>query len=69
MTISAGIDVGTGCVKTVLMVIAATDGDHRWLAKLIERVPAEAGAIGAAIWGAFRHDDLFLKPPASAALP
>ncbi len=67
MTISAGIDVGTGCVKTVLF--EATDGDHRWLAKLIERVPAEAGAIGAAIWGAFRHDDLFLKPPASAALP
>ena len=47
MTISAGIDVGTGCVKTVLF--EATDGDHRWLAKLIERVPAEAGANGAAI--------------------
>jgi benzoyl-CoA reductase subunit D len=36
MTISAGIDVGTGCVKTVLFEV--TDGDRRWLAKRIERV-------------------------------
>ncbi len=36
MTISAGIDVGTGCVKTVLFEVA--HGHRRWLAKRIERV-------------------------------
>jgi benzoyl-CoA reductase subunit D len=36
MTITAGIDVGTGCVKVVLFDVA--DGDNRWLARGTERL-------------------------------
>ncbi len=36
MTITAGIDVGTGCVKTVLFEVK--DGQSRWLARGLERI-------------------------------
>jgi benzoyl-CoA reductase subunit D len=36
MTITAGIDVGTGCVKAVLFEVA--NGKSRWLARSVERI-------------------------------
>ena len=36
MTITAGVDVGTGCVKTVLFSVA--EGQVRWLARSCERI-------------------------------
>ena len=36
MTVTAGIDVGTGCVKAVLF--ASGPGETRWLAKHTERI-------------------------------
>lgn len=36
MTITAGIDIGTGCVKTVLFTVE--DGETRWLARSNERI-------------------------------
>ncbi|HSD21589.1 MAG TPA: benzoyl-CoA reductase subunit D [Anaeromyxobacter sp.] len=36
MTITAGIDVGTGCVKAVLFEVGR--GESRWLARSVERI-------------------------------
>ena len=36
MTITAGIDVGTGCVKAVLFQVEG--GERRWLARSVERI-------------------------------
>jgi benzoyl-CoA reductase subunit D len=36
MTITAGIDVGTGCVKTVLFQTG--EGEPKWLARSVERI-------------------------------
>src|SRR5512141_2414992 len=36
MTITAGIDVGTGCVKAVLF--QAGEGEPRWLGRRVERI-------------------------------
>ncbi len=38
MTITAGVDVGTGCVKAVLFEVGKGGGGTRWLSRAMERI-------------------------------